>query len=74
MLSHQRVAPFEKDEEAWPSNKNWGWDLRFQKPMTGPVSLFLLLENQDLELSVTVPAHLPACCHVPRDDDNGLNL
>lgn len=53
MLSHQRVAPFEKDEEAWPSNKNWGWDLRFQKPTSGPESLSaygIKMQNSHLPL------------------------
>lgn len=52
----------------------WGWALRFQKSMQGlSLSLFPLPEDQDVELSATSPAKcLPAHCHTPYHDDNGL--
>jgi hypothetical protein len=48
--------------------------LRFQKPKPGPVSLFLLPVNWDVELSTASPAIcLPAYHHAPLHD-NQLNL
>lgn len=39
------------------------------------VSLFLLPENQNVKLSDCSPAPgMPASCHTPHHDDNGLNL
>lgn len=38
------------------------------------VSLYLLLENVDKEISVPSPGWLPVCCHATRHADNGLSL
>jgi hypothetical protein len=43
MLSHQGVAVFEKNElfgvgvALLEEVSHWRWDLRFQKPMVGPI-------------------------------------
>jgi hypothetical protein len=38
------------------------------------LSVFLLPEDLDGELSAPLASHLPGCCHAPRHDDNGLNF
>ena len=41
-----------------------GWTLRFQKLKPGPMALFLMPMDPDIELSATSPAPcLPACSH-----------
>lgn len=49
-----------KDSEMWQCDfveetYHWGWALRFQRPIPGPVSLCLLPTDQDVQLSVTAP-------------------
>ena len=53
---------------------HWGWDLRFQKPRPGPVSLSLLPVLGCITLT-TIPAPcLPIYFHAPRYADKGLSL
>lgn len=52
---------------------HWEQALGFQKPMPSSVLVCLLPIDED-ELSATAPASgLPACCHAPHHDDNGLS-
>ena len=51
----------------------WGWALGFQMLKSGPVSLFLLPANPEVEVSAIFPApYLPAYYHASCHDDNGL--
>lgn len=52
----------------------WGWVLRFQKPTSGPMSLFLsFILVQDVKLWATSPAPcLPVSCRILHCDDNRL--
>jgi hypothetical protein len=59
------------------SKSLWRWPLKSYKCSSYTqvaVSLFLLLGNQDLELSAPPAPCRPTCCHPSHHDDNGLNL
>lgn len=73
MLSHQGVAGFENDGEVYPSSRNWGWDVRFQKPMSGPESLSAYgIRMQSYQLLLQDYVCLYICLHIPHHNDQRL--
>ena len=72
MLSHQKMALFEKDWEVWPCwRKCFMWALTFQKPIPGPVSVSIFVSqpvDHDQDLSVC----LSVCLSFPVDQDVAL--
>ena len=52
---------------------HWGWDLRFKKPTSFPVSSlgFCLSVTRELSATASAPC-LPACCHAPRHEGRRL--